>query len=152
MGCSCFQSCALYASQPCKFDLIAFESSILSMKCWVINLTVNAIYQVVGAFWYLFSIEREYRCWHDHCGSDTNCIKSLYCASDHPHNQTIVDMLKTSCPFTNPDDIKNSSVFNFGIFTDALESGVVETRDFPVKFFYCFWWALRSLRFVIRTL
>ncbi|KAK9910203.1 hypothetical protein M0R45_034174 [Rubus argutus] len=100
---------------------------------------------VVGAFWYLFSIEREYRCWHDHCGSDANCIKSLYCASDHFHNQTIVDMLKTSCPFTNPDDIKNSSVFNFGIFTDALESGVVETKDFPVKFFYCFWWALRSL-------
>ena len=37
--------------------------------------------------------------------------------------------------------------FNFGIFLDALQSGVVETStDFPQKFFYCFWWGLRNLR------
>ncbi|KAL6124058.1 hypothetical protein ACLB2K_076574 [Fragaria x ananassa] len=102
---------------------------------------------VVGALWYLFSVEREYRCWHDHCGHDVNCKKYLYCGdSDKVANMTIVDMLKDSCPFTNPDDIKDSSVFNFGIFAEALESGVMETTDFPMKFLYCFWWGLRSLR------
>ncbi|XP_004306680.1 PREDICTED: cyclic nucleotide-gated ion channel 1-like [Fragaria vesca subsp. vesca] len=101
---------------------------------------------VVGAIWYLFSVEREYRCWHDHCGNDVNCKNYLYCGgSDKVANMTIVDMLKDSCPFTNPDDIKNSSVFNFGIFAEALESGVMETTDFPMKFLYCFWWGLRSL-------
>lgn len=101
----------------------------------------------------MFSVERKYSCWRDHCGHDVNCKKYLYCGgSDKVANMTIVDMLKDSCPFTNPDDIKDSSVFNFGIFAEALESGVMETTDFPMKFLYCFWWGLRSLRFVITTL
>jgi cyclic nucleotide gated channel len=36
------------------------------------------------------------------------------------------------------DEITNSTVFNFGIFTGALRSGVVDSRDFSEKFFYCF--------------
>ncbi|XP_050384861.1 putative cyclic nucleotide-gated ion channel 13 isoform X1 [Argentina anserina] len=100
---------------------------------------------VVGAVWYLFSIDREYRCWRDHCELDIDCKTYLYCVPDREENQTIVDMLKASCPFTKPDDIKDSSVFNFGIFAEALESGVMETTDFPKKFLYCFWWGLRSL-------
>ncbi|CAJ1974374.1 unnamed protein product [Sphenostylis stenocarpa] len=40
---------------------------------------------------------------------------------------------------------QNTTLFNFGIFLDALQSGVVESRDFPQKFFYCFWWGLRNL-------
>lgn len=59
-----------------------------------------------------------------------------------------MNMLNTSCPLINPDDLKDPKHFNFGIFFDALESGVVETMDFPKKFLYCFWWALRNLRFV----
>ncbi|OWM70388.1 hypothetical protein CDL15_Pgr027344 [Punica granatum] len=47
--------------------------------------------------------------------------------------------------FGHPDDITNSTVFNFGIFIDALQSDVVEKKDFPRKFFYCFWWGLRNL-------
>ncbi|KAM5555619.1 cyclic nucleotide-gated ion channel 1 [Rosa sericea] len=100
---------------------------------------------VVGAIWYLFSVEREYRCWRDHCGKDVDCKTYLYCDPDKEANMTIVNMTKAFCPYTDPDDIKNSSVFNFGIFTEALESGVMETTDFPMKFLYCFWWGLRSL-------
>ncbi|PRQ58437.1 putative potassium channel, voltage-dependent, EAG/ELK/ERG [Rosa chinensis] len=106
---------------------------------------------LVGALWYLFSVEREYRCWRDHCGIDVKCKKYLYCGYVEENNYggenktTIVNGLKASCPFINPEDIKNSSVFNFGIFYDALESGVMETTDFPKKFLYCFWWGLRSL-------
>ncbi|CAB4300626.1 unnamed protein product [Prunus armeniaca] len=77
---------------------------------------------LVGAFWYLFSVKREYSCWHKCHGAD-GCKKVLYC----------------------DPKIKNSTVFNFGIFTDALQSGVLETRDFPKKFLYCFWWGLRNL-------
>jgi cyclic nucleotide gated channel len=36
--------------------------------------------------------------------------------------------------------------FDFGIFLDALQSGVVESRDFTDKLFYCFWWGLKNLR------
>ncbi|GLT27774.1 hypothetical protein SLA2020_027470 [Shorea laevis] len=35
---------------------------------------------------------------------------------------------------------------NIGVVTDVFcTSGIVETRDFPKKLFYCFWWGLRNL-------
>ncbi|KAK8973006.1 hypothetical protein V6N11_028595 [Hibiscus sabdariffa] len=99
---------------------------------------------VVGAFWYLISIEREDSCWRNAIGEGEE--SALYCDKHSTTiNTTLVKLLNASCPFINPDDIKDSGAFNFGIFIDALESGVVETWDFPKKFFYCFWWGLRNL-------
>ncbi|BFG22146.1 hypothetical protein CerSpe_084200 [Prunus speciosa] len=100
---------------------------------------------VVGAIWYLFSVEREYRCWRDQCDLDEGCKKSLYCGFDHEEIPGLIEKLNVYCPFIDPDEIKNSTVFNFGIFTDALQSGVLETSDFPKKFLYCLWWGLRNL-------
>lgn len=97
---------------------------------------------VVGAFWYLFSIERETTCWQDACQRNTTtCDKAyLYC-DDRSHGlSNISTFLNASCPI-----VEDSDKFNFGIFLDALQSGVVESRDFPQKFFYCFWWGLRNL-------
>lgn len=51
--------------------------------------------------------------------------------------------LNTSCPIKTP----NTTRFDFGIFLNALDSGVVESMDFPQKFFYCFWWGLQNLRY-----
>ncbi|CAH8362962.1 unnamed protein product [Eruca vesicaria subsp. sativa] len=110
---------------------------------WNLSLYMLASH-VFGALWYLISVEREDRCWREACekrpeGCD---FRFLYC----DENSSVVnDYLTTSCPFTNPDDITNSTVFNFGIFTDALKSGIVESDDFWKKFFYCFWWGLRNL-------
>lgn len=47
------------------------------------------------------------------------------------------------CPI-NPS---NAAVFNFGIFLDSLQSGMVGTTKFRRKFLYYFWWGLRNLRF-----
>ncbi|XWS46222.1 hypothetical protein CRYUN_Cryun14cG0045800 [Craigia yunnanensis] len=101
-------------------------------------------YQAVGAFWYLFAIERQDRFWRHAIGSDDKSV--LYCDKNSTAiNNTLVSRLNTSCPFTNPDDIKDQEIFNFGIFIDALQLEVVEKWDFPKKFFYCFWWGLRNL-------
>ncbi|XP_062154991.1 cyclic nucleotide-gated ion channel 1-like [Alnus glutinosa] len=102
---------------------------------------------VVGAFWYLFAIEREEHCWHKKCkeifGND--CLrKNFYCG----HNRTYASNknISEACPFIDPDNITDPNVFNFGIFNDALSSRVVESRaHFSTKFFYCFWWGLRNL-------
>lgn len=40
-------------------------------------------------------------------------------------------------------------IFNFGIFQDALQSGIVEVMDFPQKFFHSFQWGLQNLRYII---
>lgn len=107
---------------------------------------VNLLIQVFGALWYLISVEREDRCWREACEKTKGCdMKFLYCENDRTVSN---NFLTTSCPFIDPGDITNSTIFNFGIFTDALKSGVVESHDFWKKFFYCFWWGLRNLRLV----
>jgi len=89
----------------------------------------------------LFSIERETTCWQDACRRNSTCnTEAMYC-DNHQVLGTISVFLNASCPIQD-----NTTLFNYGIFLDALKSGVVESRDFPQKFFYCFWWGLRNLR------
>lgn len=104
------------------------------------NSKMNLIYQVVGAFWYLFAIERQDGCWQDACTG--NCDR-LYCTEGVDR---VFDSRNGSCAPLEPSDIKEPTDFDFGIFLDALKSRIVEKGDFPKKFFYCFWWGLRSLR------
>uniref|UniRef100_A0A1J3FLG3 Putative cyclic nucleotide-gated ion channel 10 n=1 Tax=Noccaea caerulescens TaxID=107243 RepID=A0A1J3FLG3_NOCCA len=109
---------------------------------WNLSLYMLASH-VFGALWYLISVEREDRCWQEACERNDDCkIKFLYCEDKHNVRN---DFLTDSCPFLDPGGINNSTVFNFGIFTDALKSGVVQSHDFWKKFFYCFWWGLRNL-------
>ena len=101
--------------------------------------------QFVGAAWYLLSIEREDSCWHDACEKNVTCYsENLYCGS---HKNDTYKYMLDKCAFVEADDIKNLTQFNFGIFTEALSSGVADSMDFPQKFFYCFWWGLRGVRF-----
>ncbi|KAM5557586.1 hypothetical protein ABKV19_024789 [Rosa sericea] len=91
---------------------------------------------VVGAFWYLFSIERKASCWLKACKSHATAYCSLYCGAG---------TLDDSCSSKTP----NSTLFNFGIYKGALESGVVRSStDFMTKISYCFWWGLKNLRFL----
>ncbi|CAN6930656.1 unnamed protein product, partial [Brassica oleracea] len=99
---------------------------------------------VIGAFWYLSAIEKKETCWREACAKITECdLTNLLCARGAGGDNS--GFLNTSCPLIDPEQITNSTVFNFGIYTDALKSGVVETRDFPRKLLYCFWWGLRNL-------
>ncbi|KAK1559412.1 hypothetical protein Q3G72_014202 [Acer saccharum] len=119
------------------------------VKAWAgaaLNLILYMLAShVIGAFWFLFSVEQQDSCWHEACKKLGNaCVPEyLYCEGRPPSAN--YSFLNSSCPFTSPDEINSSSVFNFGIFIDALQSGVAEKRDFPKKFFYCFWWGLRNL-------
>ena len=40
----------------------------------------------------------------------------------------------------------NKTRFNYGIFGDAVEKGVVSS-NFIEKYFYCLWWGLQNLRY-----
>ncbi|KAJ6748818.1 CYCLIC NUCLEOTIDE-GATED ION CHANNEL 15-RELATED-RELATED [Salix purpurea] len=98
--------------------------------------------QVIGAFWYLFSIERQTNCWRQACGTQDTCRRAyLFC--DGAGGAGNLSFLDNHCPIRTP----NETVFNFGIFLDALQSGVVlSSTGFSDKFFYCFWWGMRNLR------
>ncbi|KAG6745616.1 hypothetical protein POTOM_050114 [Populus tomentosa] len=119
-------------------------SGILTETAWAgaaFNLFLYMLAShILGAFWYLFSIERETNCWRKACGKNPGCKRELlFCDRDVVGDVTFLD---DYCPIQTP----NETVFNFGIFLDALQSGVVlSSMDFPQKFFYCFWWGLQNL-------
>ncbi|KAI3693447.1 hypothetical protein L6452_33282 [Arctium lappa] len=105
---------------------------------------------MIGSFWYLLSIDRKDSCWRAACKANKPCdVNTLYCGEKREGNYTF---LNTSCPLLQPDEIKSSSDFDFGIFLDAFQSHVVETKDFPQKLLYCFWWGLRNLSSVGQNL
>ncbi|XAR62971.1 hypothetical protein NMG60_11022732 [Bertholletia excelsa] len=89
---------------------------------------------IVGSFWYLFTIERKDRCWARACKKNQCDKASFYC--EGPEKQK--NLMDGHCQ-------NSSNLFDFGIFLDAIEAQIVETRDFSQKFFYCFWWGLQNL-------
>ncbi|XP_023873241.2 cyclic nucleotide-gated ion channel 1-like isoform X1 [Quercus suber] len=119
-------------------------SGILTKTAWAgaaYNLFLYMLAtHVVGAFWYLFAIEREGTCWEEHC---QDFVEDLYCGQGRRQS---FKCLNESCRYTKPDDIEDATGFDFGIFTDVLKNGLVlHTTDFKVKLSYCFWWAFRNL-------
>ncbi|KAL1191598.1 putative cyclic nucleotide-gated ion channel 3 [Cardamine amara subsp. amara] len=129
------------------FKEVTRTSGLVTETAWAgaaLNLFLYMLAShVFGSFWYLISIERKDRCWRETCAKISNCSHSLlYCAPTGEDNRLY---LNGTCPLIDPEEITNSTVFNFGIFAEALQSGVVESRDFPKKFFFCFWWGLRNL-------
>ncbi|KAI7737884.1 hypothetical protein M8C21_032148 [Ambrosia artemisiifolia] len=132
------------------FRQVTRTSGIFTQTPWAgaaLNLFVYMLgSHVIGSFWYLFSIDRADDCLRAACNHNMNCkIKDLYCGEKRDQ---LIDysFLNTTCTPLQPDQIQTSSSdFDFGIFLDAFQSHVVETKDFPQKFLYCFWWGLRNL-------
>ncbi|KAG8638338.1 hypothetical protein MANES_14G007516v8 [Manihot esculenta] len=140
----CFQYLPRFMRLYPLYKEVTRTSGILTETAWAgaaFNLFLYMVAShVLGAFWYLFSIERETTCWRKECHG-SGCIRDyLYCGPNKGDN---TGFLNVSCSIQAP----NTTFFDFGIFLDALQSGVVASNDFPKKFFYCFWWGLRNLRF-----
>lgn len=98
---------------------------------------------MLGAFWYLFAIERKDSCWREACrNSTTGCkIDDLYCVEGR--SSTL--FLSSACPLLEPNQLNETFSFDFGIALDALRERLAERREFSKKFLYCFWWGLRNL-------
>ncbi|KAL4594933.1 hypothetical protein ACB092_12G055000 [Castanea dentata] len=126
-------------------DAWPIAKSYLSSYFLMDILAILPIPQVLGAFWYLFSIEREMACWHIACTKHIGCNSSSFKCQLSLRNHTF---LNDYCPVEPP----NTTLFDFGIFLDALQSGTVASKDFPRKFAYCFWWGLRNLSSVGQNL
>ncbi|KDO56100.1 hypothetical protein CISIN_1g036153mg [Citrus sinensis] len=94
-----------------------------------------------GALRYFIAIERVTVCWRQACKS-SGCIHDSFLCDQYLGDRRI---LNTLCPIK----IRDPTVFNFGMFHDALQTGIVEvTTNFHQKFLYCFQWGIRSLWYV----
>ncbi|KAF8400518.1 hypothetical protein HHK36_013817 [Tetracentron sinense] len=101
---------------------------------------------IVGAFWYLLAVERNDACWQKACIDSGKCITNyLYCGNRHMEGygtwrNISESVLNTKC---SVDD--DHPPFNYGIYTQALSSGIVASRKFLSKYCYCLWWGLQNL-------
>ncbi|KAL2534820.1 putative cyclic nucleotide-gated ion channel 5 [Abeliophyllum distichum] len=102
---------------------------------------------IVGAFWYVLSVERNDTCWQKACKHNDTCNTDfLYCGNEKMRGfndwGNIRDsVLDSSCPV----DVDNNPPFDFGIFKQALSSDIVSSRNFLSKYCYCLWWGLQNL-------
>ncbi|XP_009787468.1 cyclic nucleotide-gated ion channel 17-like [Nicotiana sylvestris] len=100
---------------------------------------------VIGAAWYLLSVDRYTSCWKSICqneNSSTQCVlRYLDCDTfDQNARKSWANITKVfeSC---DPD---GDSTFKYGIFENAVKKDVVSSR-FMAKYFYCLWWGLQQL-------
>ncbi|KAL4614152.1 hypothetical protein ACB092_07G033500 [Castanea dentata] len=91
-----------------------------------------------GAFWYFFSTQRLTYCWRKACLHHGECVQGSF-NCDHSFGN-----LSVSHDFCSIDST-NTRTFDFGIFLEARQSGILESTDFPKKLIYTAWWGLRNL-------
>ncbi|XP_050260680.1 cyclic nucleotide-gated ion channel 1-like isoform X4 [Quercus robur] len=95
--------------------------------------------QVLGAFWYCFSIQRTVACWYMACKNHGRCVRNSFYYCDH--NFRYHSVLDEFCPKNMP----NAELFDFGVYLDAHQSKILESKNIPQKIFYCFCWGMRNL-------
>ncbi|KAI4356016.1 hypothetical protein L6164_000070 [Bauhinia variegata] len=102
---------------------------------------------ITGSVWYLLAIERNDTCWQMACADNPACnLNYLICGNKHlpgyaSWSHVSHKILQERCA-VNEDD---SSEFNYGIYTLAIKSEIVGSREFFPKLCYCLWWGLQNL-------
>ncbi|KAG8644603.1 protein CNGC15b [Manihot esculenta] len=97
---------------------------------------------VLGACWYLLSIERQEACWRSVCNLERPSCRYQYFDCHQMHDPLRESWFKTS----NVTNLCKPEIdyYQFGIFGDALTFGVTISTFFD-KYFYCLWWGLKNL-------
>ncbi|KAL3840658.1 hypothetical protein ACJIZ3_025249 [Penstemon smallii] len=126
-------------------------SGVFAETAWAGAVSYLLLYMlashIVGALWYVLSVERNDTCWQEACKRSGRCTTAfLYCGNqnmrDYNNWSNISDsVLSSSCPV----DDESNPPFDFGIFKQALSSEIVSSRKFLSKYCYCLWWGLQNL-------
>ncbi|KAK7835782.1 cyclic nucleotide-gated ion channel 1, partial [Quercus suber] len=116
---------------------------ILGERLWVLGPLDFFLYiiagHVLGAFWYCFSIQRTVSCWYMACENHGGCARNSFYYCDH--NFGYHSVIDDFCPKNMP----NVELFDFGVYLDAHQSYILESKNIPQKIFYCFCWGMRNL-------
>lgn len=100
---------------------------------------------VLGAAWYLLSVDRYTSCWKSFCKKEFSPAKcSLYYLDcDSINDSDRMTWANTTNVFSNCKAGDNNN-FKYGIFENAVTKSVVSS-NFIEKYFYCLWWGLQNL-------
>lgn len=103
---------------------------------------------MLGAAWYVLSVDRYLSCWKSICkreDSPTKCLlEYLSCDASESIQRNI--WIKNTTVFQSCDPNNGDISFKFGIFQNAVTKQVVSS-SFMRKYLYCLWWGLQNLRY-----
>ncbi|GJM87089.1 hypothetical protein PR202_ga03008 [Eleusine coracana subsp. coracana] len=140
----------LYLIFPLTYEIVK-ATGVVAKTAWegaAYNMVLYLIAShVLGALWYLLSVDRQTACWKKSCRNEAGCnIKFLDCdATPNPiwANATNV--------FNDCDASDESIRFDFGMFQPAL-ANQAPAQSFAMKYFYSLWWGLQNLSCYGQTL
>lgn len=106
---------------------------------------------MLGAAWYVLSVDRYTSCWKSVCRKEKSPVKCLlgYLDCDTPESSDLSTWASNTSVFTSCDP-NGDTTFKFGIFAKAVEKNVVSSSFFE-KYFYCLWWGLQNLRYAVSS-
>ncbi|GAY45517.1 hypothetical protein CUMW_090070 [Citrus unshiu] len=122
--------------------LITEWKNSYNLNKWA-NLTFNFGYlqaaNVFGSLWYFFAVQRQAECWKKACTDFTRCdFLPLHCDDSLTNYTFFSDFCSTKT--------QNATIYDFGIFRDAIQSGVLDQNYFFRRYLPCFQWSLQALR------
>ncbi|KAG7035716.1 Cyclic nucleotide-gated ion channel 17, partial [Cucurbita argyrosperma subsp. argyrosperma] len=137
----------LYLIFPLSSEIIK-ANGVVTKTAWAgaaYNLLLYMLAShVLGAIWYLLSVDRYTSCWKSLCRKKE--YNPLEC------NPTFFDCDTLNLIDRNTwanstlvfDKCGPSGIFKYGIFGNAMSKNVVSS-SFVEKYFYCLWWGLQNL-------
>ncbi|KAL3566002.1 hypothetical protein D5086_031417, partial [Populus alba] len=145
----------LYLIFPLSSEIIK-ATGVVTKTAWAgaaYNLLLYMLAShVLGASWYLLSIERHATCWKSACKHELSPIpckpRYLDCGTLNFADRKSWENTTVLFSRCNPSD---KTFFDYGIFANALEQNVLSS-DFIEKYFYCLWWGLQNLSSYGQTL
>ncbi|KAM0943360.1 putative cyclic nucleotide-binding domain, potassium channel, voltage-dependent, EAG/ELK/ERG [Dioscorea sansibarensis] len=146
----------LYLIFPLSYQIIK-ANGVVTKTAWAgaaYNLVLYMLAShVLGAAWYLLTIERQTTCWKSQCKQEKNMTfcEPRFLDCDFLSQKDGQNWVKVTNVFTNCDANNDSIGFDYGIFKQALVNDAL-SAEFLKKYFYCLWWGLQNLSCYGQTL
>ncbi|KAF6174953.1 hypothetical protein GIB67_026441 [Kingdonia uniflora] len=96
---------------------------------------------VIGASWYIFSVERQESCWRRVCDLSSSCLYEFFDCRTKDDSARVAWFKSSN--ITNLCTPSND-FYQFGIYGDAVTFDVTSV-SFYNEYFYCLWWGLKNL-------
>ncbi|TXG71144.1 hypothetical protein EZV62_006079 [Acer yangbiense] len=115
-------------------------------KTSMIKLLLNLVLYLYGGYvfggiWYLFAIRKKTECWKKACRNHNGCHLDAIFGFIVSSGNT--KFLNDNCPKIL--ETKYAESYELGMFKDAFEFGIVESKNFPRKLLHCFRWGIQNL-------
>ncbi|KAL2900849.1 putative cyclic nucleotide-gated ion channel 5 [Bienertia sinuspersici] len=131
-------------NKPCFHSLDSRTSGVFAETAWAGAAYYLLLYMlcshIVGALWYLLGMERNDTCWQRACGKEGNCRNNfLYCDDQQAQGYETWRNMSASVLYRSCSGDDDNDEFDFGIFAQALTSGIFSSSSFISKYCYCLW-------------